>query len=114
MWELAGTGLGWTGILLFGRFLGFDIVVLLGKGDTMRGIDGVTPWIGGDCLGTNSVISFSTERPDLGNWRLRDSIEGPERTTILVERLYRICRESRALPPSLVKKGRRSLCLNVQ
>jgi len=24
---------------------------------------------GGDCLCTNSVISFSTERPDLGNWR---------------------------------------------
>jgi hypothetical protein len=24
---------------------------------------------GEDCLGTNHVISFSAERPDLGNWR---------------------------------------------
>jgi hypothetical protein len=56
--------------------------------------------LGEDCLCTNSVISFSTECPDLGNWRLHQ-IEGPERTTMLVVRLYRICREQRALPPSL-------------
>jgi len=58
--------------------------------------------LGGDCLCTDSVISFSTERPDLGNWRLHSLIEGPERTTILVGRLYRICRDSGEVPPSLV------------
>jgi hypothetical protein len=61
----------------------------------------------GDCLCTNSVISFSTECPDLGNWRLRHYIEGPERTTMLVVRLYRICRGLGALPPSLVMNKRR-------
>ena len=59
----------------------------------------------GDCLYTDSVISFSTECPDLGNWRLQH--EGPERTTMLVVRLYRICREPGALPPSLVINKRR-------
>jgi len=58
--------------------------------------------LGEDCLCTNSVISFSTECPDLGNWRLRHYVEGPERTTMLVVRLNRICRDSGALPPSLV------------
>lgn len=46
-----------------------------------------------DCLFSDSVISFSAERPDLGNWRLRDYIGGPEITTILVVRLYRNCRD---------------------
>jgi hypothetical protein len=100
-------------VLLFMRLIGFDRVVLWKKEDTVSGNDGVTPGIGGDCLCTNSVISFSAECPDLGNWRLRDSVEGPERTTILVERLYRICRDARALPPSFVRKGRGSLCLHV-
>gem|GEM_PF-5101547 len=58
--------------------------------------------LGEDCLCTNSGISFSTERPDLGNWRLRELSEGPERTTMLVIRLYRICGEQGAVPPSLV------------
>ena len=56
--------------------------------------------LGADCLCTNSVISFSTECPDLGNWRLLH--EGPETSTMLVVRLYRICRDSGAMPPSLI------------
>jgi hypothetical protein len=86
---------------LFETLLRFAIIALLrGRIRSVPMMELPQRKLEGDCLCTNSVISFSTECPDLGNWRL--PYEGPERTTMLVVRLYRICREPGAVPPSLI------------
>ena len=59
-----------SSILLFKDRLQFDIIVRLRR--RIRSVPVMElpqGRFGEDCLCTNSVISFSTESPGLGNWR---------------------------------------------
>lgn len=100
--ELSFFDIGLRIILFFDNLADFGIVFLWRRIRTVLMMELPQVNLEGDCLYTDSVISFFTECPDLGNWRLQYYFGGPERTTILVVRLYRICRDTGEVPPSLV------------